>query len=238
MNLRRHRCQNDQCRSKSFKKIKFTDGDFGRLCNECGEQQDHIGRIEQATVTTEGPGQGFIVQGGLIITAAHCVGGGEKRIGPGNKPRQQFVAFDGTKLAVELLYFEECYDIAIFGVASVNDSKSSTAKKTFEEFIEYVHPVDVAMDWDDREVPIKVFSHEGKWLDGTAERFERNDAIVWVTSNQHIVPGTSGSPILNRDNQAIAIVSVFSDSVKESIGPQPILSRCLPRYFLDQMIPQ
>jgi hypothetical protein len=66
---------------------------------------------------------------------------------------------------------------------------------------------------------------------GTAEHFDVLHPIVWVTTDQNVIGGTSGT----YDTEAIAIVSVLCDSGTEAIGPQPLLSRCLSRHFFDQI---
>lgn len=197
--------------------------------------------VEAATVTVftkdRGTGLGFLVAGGLIVTAAHCVDFDiEGQMALGDYYLQSIETSDGRRFLVSPLFVEPVSDLAVFG--SADDQEFSEDAQAFERFVESITPIPVAMDLADDERSVSIFSHERKWLDGTAsgfQSFSRLSRTLFVTAKAPVLGGTSGSAILNDDGAAISVVSVFSHSNDNNMseGPNPIIGKCLSRVLLD-----
>lgn len=195
--------------------------------------------IEQATVTIftkeHGTGKGFVVPGGLIITAAHCVDY-DLNLMPGDDLQMTFEGYNGTRFSGVLEFYEPVSDVAVF--AAIDAQRNPKLARQFEQFVESITPLVVVDLPAESKFPVYVFSHERKWITGEGFVYFGNTPSVMFTRTESPVPcGTSGSPILNSRGEAISLVSVFADSEEDADGSNPLILRCLSRRLAEIVDP-
>ncbi len=191
--------------------------------------------VENATVTIftkeHGTGRGFIVPGGLIITAAHCVDFNLEFM-PGDDLEMTFEGYDGTRFNAVLEFFEPISDVAVF--VAIDEQRSPTKAGEYEQFVHSIKPIAVADLPREANFPICLFSHQHEWITGTSSVFSQTAArTLFAQTNGPIPSGTSGSPILNSRGEAVAVVSVSTsaddDNAADECGSHPVILRCLSR---------
>lgn len=191
-------------------------------------------------VVNVGDGRGFVVRGKdeddrLIITAAHCL--------PSFPPCAMFsfteertyaslVGQIGAEATVwaECLFADPIGDIAILGPP---DNQS-----LFEQWDEYNSMLDDVPPLSISDAPSNgtawLLSLDCRWTRCEIERF--GDGPLWIAQAEDIAGGMSGSPILAADGAAIGVVCTGSHSGKDAVctegGPNPVLTRNLPGWFL------
>lgn len=123
--------------------------------------------VKRATVkvsTAErGDGQGVLVPGGFILTAAHCVDWDHTgSMALGDYYLQTITSADGKRFRVSPYAVEPCRDIAALGGAE-DHYRDSVA---FDEFCEATRPVEVMLDSLPQEKLQDAFvlSHRGNWI--------------------------------------------------------------------------
>lgn len=178
-------------------------------------------RAESATVRLE-IGQGVLVPGGMILTAAHCVYWPND---PANFT-EEIQTHDGQTLVVRAVAVEPVADIAAL----------SSEDKDFKEFCNQTKPVPVStQDFDDiMEFPVWVWSFKEQWIEAEARQNDHPEPFLWLTSSAKIEFGTSGAPIIDPAGQLVAVVSHSSDECEwNGRGPRPHLT--LPAWILNKI---
>ena len=173
-------------------------------------------QIERATVTVianekeDNAGRGFLVQGGYILTAAHCVPwSGDGRMPLGDFFLVKIITADGSRLTGQVVAVEPVSDIAVIG--SPDDQTFYKEAVAFDEFAESVQGLPLCGDEFPfgQDFPIYIFTHLGTWLSGKANQWADNAPTLGVETDQGIVGGTSGSAIVNDCGEVVAVVSTF-----------------------------
>ena len=176
-------------------------------------------------------GYATIIEGGYILTAAHCVNS-SKIVAP--LLSDLYCVKIKTKMGyilVNIEAMEVMCDIAVLKGAIHADLLDDLIK--YNELIEETIPIEI--DCVDKEVneEFDVFIHnkDGSWVPGTAKvHISSDQPMILITSSSKINPGASGSPIINLDGQ---IVGVLSNCYYDGIAPRPHIT--LPVYMVKQL---
>jgi hypothetical protein len=193
--------------------------------------------VAQATFTIRpkkgGSGQCVLIEGGLIITAAHCVSwdcGGEMVLGDFYLEK---IATAHGDLTATVLAVEPVSDLAVLGCP---DSQTFSAPaKAFDEFCERITPLRLyrrpMMPF--KPMPVWILSHLKTWIPATATYFGSNADFSFDTTRK-INGGTSGGPIVNRAGELVGVVShTTEDPVDgEYCSSAPLLSLALPAWVI------
>lgn len=196
-----------------------------------------LDRVRRATVivttANRGDGQGVLIPGGYILTAAHCVDwdhtGGMVL---GDFYIQTIMAVNGEKYMVSPIAVEPCYDIAV--MANVDGQAGEglfNAWVAFEEFCESTPPVPLCIDAMPVEVPLDVMilSHCGHWISGKATQHRTpGSGSFALRPDTPIECGTSGGPIITADGRLLGVVSHSSEPL-ESEKHSPDIWGSAPR---------
>ena len=173
-------------------------------------------RVANATVIVQtkerGTGQGVLVHGSYVLTAAHCVDWDHE--GPmvlGDHFIQKIRTASGKDLIVSPYAVEPVSDIAVLGTPDGQVFyKESVA---FEEFCENTLPVSVSTDTYDFGVwfPVSVLSHLGNWISAHAVQYPGDGHVrtLHIKTDEPTICGTSGGPIISEKGE---LVGVFSNS--------------------------
>ena len=186
--------------------------------------------VEAATVRlVDTGGLGVLVTGDIIVTAAHCINSKYD----GSMIQRYFIHNIDTvsgKLKAMPLAVEALSDVAILG-APDNQELSNEAEE-FEEFCSAIKPVPICLQEFilEQEFRIHIYTHESKWITGTASLFKARSPNLWVTPDEQVPGGTSGGPIVNDAGELVAIVSMFGENIDERQheGPSPRPHLALP----------
>jgi len=130
-------------------------------------------RVVNATVHLDGKGgQGVLVAGGFILTAAHCIqwnGDGEMTMG--DHFIETITTKAGAHLRVGPLAADPVSDIAVLG--SLDDQDFFDDWMEFEEWSEATAAVPLANTTPRYRAPldVHVLTHKGKWIEGAITRY-------------------------------------------------------------------
>lgn len=205
----------------------------------------HLERVELATVKVErgdATGQGVLIPGEYILTAAHCVNWvhtgamvlGENFI-------QTIITPAGKRIMVSPIAIEPCYDVAI--LSNVDGQLSEEMSDEWDAFMEFCYatrPVDVMFDPVPMEEPFPVFirSHRGHWITGQATQRKRTDfGSIAVTADDQVEGGTSGGPIVDDRGRLVGITSNFAERIEDDddcIGSVPRIT-ALPYWAVEEI---
>jgi hypothetical protein len=206
-------------------------------------------------------GQGVLVPGGYILTAAHCVEwhtGGMMTLDDSYEPVETRT-HGCFRMCVEAV--EPVADIAVLGVA--DGQRLDKDADAFEEFQAATRPL-VVKDlkapppprfklWTmaDLRKPghfrrpkppkqsverVYVLTHEGQWIEGTASlnAHGASGARTWLRAKQKIDGGTSGGPIVDEHGRLLGVVSHSSEEAYDDdgfTGAFPSPPRALPSWL-------
>lgn len=195
-------------------------------------------RIEKATVRLTGKGgQGVVVPGMLIMTAAHCI---KFSIEGGMVLGDYFVEAielnNGRQILAQVYAVEPVADIGVLGMP--DDQAFFKEAKTYEESVGLIEPVHVRFDDLEllQEIPVTVFTHKRKWIRGKVTKFNDNAHILEL-SDAAIKRGTSGGPVIDQEGRLLGIVST-GNLGKENLTAQiPRPSHALPLWVVELIRP-
>jgi hypothetical protein len=208
-------------------------------------------RAEKATVRLLRPGkrgkrgadvpvgQGVLVPGGFIITAAHCIDWDAKgAMVLGDHFFEMIKASNGTTYKVSPYAVEPVHDIAALG--AVDGQELFDECRDFEEFCEVTEAVPVSTDdFEERvPVPVHVLTHAGAWIAGRACRHSvlpgGLDGSVAVEFDGAIECGTSGGPVVDENGLLVGVISNFSEG-PNLCGSLPRPHLALPVWVLNRI---
>ena len=189
--------------------------------------------VAKATVTVLGKvGQGVLVGGNLILTAAHCVDSKwEGEMVLGEDFSEEIKTCEGKKLRVAPLAVEPVSDIAVLG--SLDIRQSGKEAEDFEKFCKHTKPVPLCRSDFGllQKFRVHIYTPKGKWVTGSAKRYSEDAQEIFVEADEQIEGGTSGGPIINDSGDLIGIASNFSwtpDAKDQPSGLAPRPHLALP----------
>jgi len=193
--------------------------------------------VERATVKLpEKGGQGVLVTGGVIMTAAHCIDctcDGSMVLGD-----YFIIEIETTSqnLKVQPLAVEPISDIAILG--SLDGQVFPEEDDKFMEFCRATDPVplDLKEFRPKQKMGIHIYTHEGTWVAGTVMAMKKDANILYLEADDIIKGGTSGGPIVNDSGELVAVASMVSESEGDtkSSGMVPRPHLALPFWVLHE----
>jgi len=193
-------------------------------------QRDNIyTNVAKATVIILSKGgQGVLVPGNLIITAAHCIDfTTEGTMALGDYFIEEIEVGERV-LKVAPLAVEPISDLAVLG--SLDEQVFDKEAEGFEEFCEHTKPVVVCRSEFElfQKFKVHIYTHKGTWVTGCAMQCREDATKLFVEADEQIDGGTSGGPIINDSGELVGIVSHFSLASEgqrsEGLAPRAHLS--------------
>jgi len=169
-------------------------------------------RAEKATVAMQRHGgQGVVVPGGFVLTAAHCIHWTAEGYMAMDVDHIETFALGNGLLKGRVLAIEPVSDVAILGELDAQEfSKESQA---YREALSGITPVPISMR--DHKVchrfAIHVLSHTKKWIAGRAELCAEGAENLAIETDDVIEGGASGGPVIASDGRLVGIVSTAQD---------------------------
>jgi hypothetical protein len=194
-------------------------------------------QVERATVRfLRNGGQGVIVPGSFILTAAHCI---NWELTGGMTLGDYFlekVECGGREFLASVFAVEPVNDIAVLGEPD-NQALSEEAD-LFQEVMESVQPVPLNLEEFElfEEFPAFIFTHKGNWLKAQAQQCREKSGNFALSSPMQIEGGTSGSPIVDTEGKLLSLVSWASETKGPCRGSGPRPQWALPRWVLERII--
>jgi S1-C subfamily serine protease len=200
--------------------------------------------VEDATVKLcDKGGQGVVVPGGYLVTAAHCVPwDGNGRMALGDPCIVSVRTKSNAQFRVAVAACDPVTDIAVLG--AMDDQRCPSEAEAFESWRETVTPIAIStmIPGVDESCQVHVLTHSGEWLIASVTQYGDPAGLpngsIWIKPEAEIKGGTSGSPVVNDHGELVGIVSQSHMSggspVEES--PMPVVHLAVPRWVLDQML--
>ncbi len=199
------------------------------------------GRVAGATVRLPRlGGQGVLVPGRFIVTAAHCIGwSAEGGMALGDDYVEEIVTADGRRLNVQVVGLEPVKDLAVLGIV---DDQTSPYLDAFEAFCDATVPVQLATDEFElfRPYGAHVFTHNKGVVTVSAKQCAPGAAVLAFTANESIDGGTSGGPVVMSNGRLLGVISstYFAPGDTGCVGAIPRVHLAAPLWLVRQMIPR
>ncbi|PYF03842.1 hypothetical protein BJ122_10599 [Rhodopseudomonas faecalis] len=191
-----------------------------------------------ASVLKVGGGRGFVVEGKqnrLVITAAHCLPSLPPAMPAAYTEEKTFPRLlgplgGGPSVAAECLFVDPVADIAILGQADYEFEEENCG--AYQNLVEACEPIMV--DVCRHEDRLFLLSLDNDWHECMARH---SGGGVWFSeAGNGICAGMSGSPAINTDGKAVALVSVAEGMKGTRGGPNPNLAAHLPGWALTELM--
>jgi hypothetical protein len=186
-------------------------------------------------------GQGVLIPGGYILTAAHCVRFElDGSMATDHHSLIKVESAGGQRFTLSPLSIEPVSDIAVLGPPD-----GQVFPEEYISFIRYsstLSPIPICSgDWpENEEKPVYIFTHHAKWITAKAwhSAGDERRLILSGSSKKRIEGGTSGSPILCDTGELVAIVSNSGsqgsanseENIWHGTAPRPLLA--LPMWIV------
>jgi hypothetical protein len=200
--------------------------------------ESETARVINATVHLDGKGgQGVLVAGGFILTAAHCIQwNGDGGMTMGEYYLEHVTTKSGAHFRVGPHAAEPVSDIAVLG--SLDDQEFCDDCDEFEQWCEATPAVPIAYTTPAFRDPLRVsiLTHKGKWIDARIVRYvppgRPLHGVLYIEADDRIEGGASGGPVVDSSGQLVGVVSHFSESAVDGkyIGRLPIVHLALPQW--------
>jgi S1-C subfamily serine protease len=168
-------------------------------------------RVAAATVRlTKLGGQGVLVPGPYILTAAHCVKwSGTGGMALGDYFIETIRTRDGRTVKGSVDAAEPVADIAVIGAPD-----NQSLPEEWSEFLDFAEntegvPLFCRALRLQHSLVVQVLTHKGKWVAGTATRYcyDLPTGTLSLRTDQPIKGGTSGGPVVTESGELVGIVS-------------------------------
>lgn len=202
-------------------------------------------RIAAATVNLPTKsGQGVLVPGGFVLTAAHCVTwSAEGGMALGDHALEAVRPASGETFRAEVVAVEPIADIAV--LAQPDDQVFDADSDAFARWCESAQPVELSFETLKANTSRQVFiySHHGTWIAATVRRYGMPGAPtsgrVFIEATQQIEGGTSGGPIVDAEGRLVGLVS-FSNELDDNddepcTGMLPLVHLALSAWVLGRI---
>jgi S1-C subfamily serine protease len=193
-------------------------------------------RVLAATVRlTKVDGQGVLVPGGYILTAAHCIKwSGTGGMVLGDDYLEPVKTRDGRKFRAQVVVAEPVADVAVLGPAySQERSEDCEAFEAFAEAVKGV-PLYAGTLRGGASIPVQIFTPEKKWIIAKITRYGVPGGLpggsLSLKADAKIEGGCSGGPVVSRTGLLIGIVSNGSYYGGSYHGSVPVPWLALPRW--------
>ena len=187
---------------------------------------------------SEKVGLGVLVEGGYLLTAAHCLeydNDTGARITLGEHVFYEVETARGEKLNVAPVFIESISDIAVLGPLD-RYSYDEEWIAAYEAFIERTRPVPL---WNGRNAGafgIRIHSHKKTWISGKATIGTAGQPYIWIKTEERIEGGTSGGPIINDSGELVSVVTAAGGYLgMTNEGHAPLLRYALPAGIFREM---
>jgi S1-C subfamily serine protease len=200
-------------------------------------------RVINATVHVEKKsGQGVLVRGGYILTAAHCVNW-DDRMALGGCYVEKVKTRDGRRLLAEVDAAEPVSDIA--SLAAPDEQEMSDECEEFERFAEeaeglrlYTRPIDAG-----KRIRVYVLNRKREWITGMVVNCGKKGRPpahrILLQADHPIRGGDSGGPIVDRSGRLVGLVSTIGttkDHKGKYSGSQPVPAQALPTWLVNRIV--
>jgi S1-C subfamily serine protease len=168
-------------------------------------------------------GQGALVPGRMILTAAHVI---QRRDWIVDEHHIEEVEIGGRRFKAEVVAVEPLSDIALVGAP---DAQSSAEALAFEEHLDSIRPVLLCTAEFPLMEKFQVFirSHQLRWIEGQARQVSLSDGTLFIDASAGIVGGTSGGPVVTADGLLLSVISTAGGEagkpMREAIVRRPHL---------------
>lgn len=197
--------------------------------------------VELATVRLPRlEGQGVIVPGGYILTAAHCVGwtatGFMALDGAGE--HLEPVELQGRDFQAAVDAVEPVRDIAALG--SPDDQRFFAEFDQFSAVMDEVKAIEPATEehelFEQRDAI--VLTHDKGWVDVTVQQCAEGAPVLMVKAAQKIEGGTSGGPVVDKNGRLLGVVSWTSEQTFDGTFNGMITRphRALPVWLVEKIL--
>ena len=182
-------------------------------------------------------GQGVLVPGGFIVTAARCIGWtAECSMTLKGCLPEPIITADGHKIVAAPLAVEPVAGLAVLG--AMDDQAFSKEAAAFAAFCDATPPVRLAIDTLKAFVPLpaNVLTHDrGVIMPATVRLVHAGSASLWLNSDYRISRGTSGSPVVTEDGRLWGITSTGPEE-EPCQGFIPRVHLAGPAWLVRQMV--
>ncbi len=201
-------------------------------------QESTYDDVVKATVTfLRKEGQGILVNGNLILTAAHCIDFScEGEMALDHHFIEDIKTIEG-ELKVAPLCVEPVSDIVVLG--SLDGQTFFKESMDFEKFCQHTKPIplcqnDFALF---QQFKVHIYTHKGTWVTGSAMQCQEDAHALWIDFDEQIEGGTSGGPIINDVGELVGIVSTssISEGERKCMGASPRPHLALPIWVCRQI---
>jgi hypothetical protein len=187
-------------------------------------------RCEAATVRLpRRGGQGVLVPGNLIVTAAHVVGWTAEgaMVDSYSSPFPEPIKAGEHTFTVDVLAVEPRADIAVLG--ALDYLAYPDESEAFEAWCDTTAPArlyteNLPIDESIRRpeglaerawrsvaqsvwIPAHILTHDKEWIEAKAQQIRRDSSFLVIKSSKWIEGGTSGGPVIADDGRLLGVIS-------------------------------
>jgi hypothetical protein len=140
---------------------------------------------------------------------------------------------EGVTFLLATYAVEPCYDVALLGELDGQQTDQTDFQadvEAFESFYENTEALTLCTEEFElfKAVPVYVYTHERKWVTGTAKQCRENAPSLFVEFDDYIKGGTSGSAIVNEKGEIVALVSLAGGTLAPGADPTTVQSDVSP----------